>query len=192
MTSATLPSASASANNCPAMRPRLAPSAVRTTSSLWRVAARANISSATLAHTSITSITKKRLNARRMFGPSSGRATRLARTAGPRAGCARAYRGIAPTRAGRAPRAPPAPPRTRCPVRAGRTHTPTDPVVWPNCKSERRSGTQRLWNRGNPNPSGMTPTTVRVASPTCTVRPTTPGSPAKRDCQTSCPMTTTG
>jgi hypothetical protein len=58
---ATIASTSASTNNCPMIRPRPAPSAMRTRISFSRVAARANINSATLPQTSSTSRTLNRL-----------------------------------------------------------------------------------------------------------------------------------
>ncbi len=48
------------------------------------------------------------------------------------------------------------------------------------------------WLTGKPKPSGITPTTVAVAVPSFTVRPTTPGSLAKRVFHSAWPMTTTG
>ena len=58
---ATVASTNASTNNCPMIRPRPAPSAVRTRISFSRVAARANINSATLPQTRNTSRTLSRL-----------------------------------------------------------------------------------------------------------------------------------
>ena len=55
-TAATPPSTSASANSCMMMRPRPAPNAERTMISLSRVAARANIRSATFPQMSATSM----------------------------------------------------------------------------------------------------------------------------------------
>jgi hypothetical protein len=56
---ASAPSTSASANSCPTIRPRDAPNALRTVISLSRVAARANINSATFAQISASSITNR-------------------------------------------------------------------------------------------------------------------------------------
>ena len=48
------------------------------------------------------------------------------------------------------------------------------------------------WFTGKPKPSGITPTTVAVAVPSFTVRPSTAGSLSKRDVHRAWPMTTTG
>ena len=63
---ATAARTSASANSCVMMRPRLAPSAVRTAISQPRVAVRANTSVATFAHTTVSSIRKMPFAAFRM------------------------------------------------------------------------------------------------------------------------------
>jgi hypothetical protein len=70
--------------------------------------------------------------------------------------------------------------------------TPSGPVLRSIPSAVRRSGTQYRKLNGNWKPSGMTPTTVCTSPPSRSSRPMTSREPAKRRCQTSWPMTTTG
>ena len=69
---------------------------------------------------------------------------------------------------------------------------PSGPVLRSIPSVSGRSGTQYRKLNGNWKPSGMTPTTVCTSLPSRSSRPMTSRAPAKRRCQTSWPMTTTG
>ena len=183
---------SASTKSCMMMRPRLAPSASLTSISLSRVAARANISKATLAQARTSSITRNALaNPSPSHKSASRSKTDLAygMTRGCKYSCVSGKLAVA-----RAPMV------VSCawawPSDTPGARRPNTRIAgpWPRSWSRtlRRRGTQKLCDTGKAKPSGITPATVCCVFPSPTVRPTTSGSPPKRACHTSYPMTTTG
>ena len=153
---ATADSTSASANICATMRLRLAPSALLTTISLSRVAARANISSATLPHTSTSSTITKPLRERMPMESASGRSRTLfvyGITRGRRCRCVAAKSAEV-----RRPSAASSACASRSETPGARPTRGSSPRAYSS--GLRRSGVHTLWATGKPKPCGITPTTV--------------------------------
>ncbi len=161
--------------------------------SLSRVAARANSSRATLPHTSTTSISAKTWVSARSKPPSPvidiPNICAYGITWGCRCWC---VSGSSP--AARRPSAA----SSACASSSVAPGASRPKMVMPGPRrgasgsTPGRNGVHASCATGNVKPSGITPTTVAYASPSCTVCPTIAESPAKRARHTSWPRTTTG
>ena len=178
-------STSTSTNSCITMRPRLAPSAVRTVNSSRLVTVRAYTRIAIFAHGG----TSRRAPSRKMT-PASQR-SRLTVGRMPAAyGTTRGSSCAAVPAAASCGKRPTVVTSACAPssVAPGTRRAKTKTSVFPGRTSPTglvRSGVQRRWFMGNRNPSGITPTTMCGVSPIWMRCPRTARSDENPDCQSS-------